>query len=65
MKQKVDFQELISKKCHSILQLYSYTNHKKNKKVVLWSRPGSNRGPSACKADVITTTLQDRVKARG
>ena len=24
-----------------------------------WSRPGSNRGPSACKADVMTTTLQD------
>ena len=25
----------------------------------IWSRPGSNRGPSACKADVMTTTLQD------
>ena len=24
-----------------------------------YSRPGSNRGPSACKADVITTTLQE------
>ena len=24
-----------------------------------WSRPGSNRRPSACKADVITTTLRD------
>ena len=26
-----------------------------------WSRPGSNRGPSACKADVITTTPQDQL----
>ena len=24
---------------------------------ILWSRPGSNWGPSACKADVMTTTL--------
>ena len=26
-----------------------------------WFRSGSNRGPSACKADVITTTLRDRL----
>ena len=26
----------------------------------IWSRPGSNWGPSACKADVITTTPQDQ-----
>lgn len=25
-----------------------------------WSGPGSNRGPSACKADMITTTPPDR-----
>ena len=30
-------------------------------KRVAWSRPGSNWGPSACKADVITTTPQDRL----
>ena len=24
-----------------------------------WSRPGSNRGPCACEAHVITTTLRD------
>ena len=27
---------------------------------IFWSRPGSNWGPSACKADVITTTPQDQ-----
>ena len=27
----------------------------------MWSRPGSNWGPSACKADVITTTPQDHL----
>ena len=27
----------------------------------MWSRPGSNRRPSACKADVITTTLRDQI----
>ena len=31
------------------------------RKKILWSRPGSNRGPSACKADVITTTPQDQL----
>ena len=31
-----------------------------NTKNFIWSRPGSNRGPSACKADVITTTPQDQ-----
>ena len=30
-----------------------------NKKV--WFRPGSNRGPSACKADVITATLRNQL----
>ena len=29
------------------------------KKRTCWSRPGSNRGPSACKADVMTTTLRN------
>ena len=32
-----------------------------NVKKVEWSRPGSNRGPSACKADVITTTPRDQL----
>ena len=35
-----------------------------SKKKEIWSRPGSNRGPSACKADVITTTLQDHLKTK-
>ena len=26
---------------------------------IRWSHPGSNRGPSACEAHVITTTLRD------
>ena len=26
---------------------------------IRWSRPGSNRGPCACEAHVITTTLRD------
>ena len=30
----------------------------KNSTSTLCSRPGSNRGPSACEADVITTTLR-------
>ena len=33
-----------------------YGRRKKKKK---WSCSGSNRGPSACKADVMTTTPQD------
>ena len=34
------------------------------KKNPQWSRPGSNRRPSACKADVITTTLRDQIRRR-
>ena len=34
------------------------------KKNPQWSRPGSNRRPSACKADVITTTLRDQIGRR-
>ena len=34
------------------------------KKNPQWSRPGSNRRPSACKADVITTTLRDQIGKR-
>ena len=33
--------------------------HCEKKRIKKWSRSGSNRGPSACKADVMTTTPQD------
>jgi hypothetical protein len=38
---------------------FNYSNLKKNGKKS-WFRPGSNRGPSACKADVITATPRNQ-----
>ena len=35
------------------------------KKITICFRPGSNRRPSACKADVITTTLRELVTNEG
>ena len=48
----------------------SYTCHDWGKKKIntpykkSWLRPGSNRGPSACKADVITTTLRNHLASQ-
>ena len=37
----------------------------KEKKDQIWFQPGSNRRPSACKADVITTTLWNQLMPCG